>query len=261
MLRASGRTAEGLALVALGRPVQAAARFDAAAAAFPGGPEARLNAAEWRVIPPALGMPGFGAAHAAEGRRALAALATDTVLGHRAAWALAVDALARGDTAEGHRWAEPVHRSADSAALAPLLDALELAANGRLDQAVLAVAPAAAFDSAGIAPDPFLRSAVHLGRGEWLRRMGKPAEAGRDWLWHENTDTRGWPDAELQPAEVDWALSTWARWRRAELARASGDRASACALAARVAEIWNDTEPAVDSVMRLAGRMAADCRG
>jgi hypothetical protein len=252
--------AEGLALVALGRPTEAVGRFDAAARLSGHGSEERLHAAQWRVIPTAIGVPGLGPRQSEEGRRVLATLAEDPVVGHRASWALALDALARGDTAASGMWRERIVRSSAAAGLVPLLDALALASTGELERAVTVVTSAAAYDSAGLAPDPFLRSAIHLVRGEWLSRLGRPEEASRDWLWHENTDVQGWPDAEVQAAEVDWALSTFARWRRAELARASGDKVAACALATRVAEIWSRPEPAMDSLARVAARRAGECR-
>jgi hypothetical protein len=102
-----------------------------------------------------------------------------------------------------------------------------------------------AFDSAGYAPDPFFRAVAHLKRGEWQLAIGRPRETDGSWMWYENTDVVGWPEAEAQAAEVDWALSTWARVRRARLAAGDGRMPDACLLARRVLEIWSRPEPAI----------------
>ena len=73
--RPSAFVAQGIALVALGRPAAALTRFDSAAALFPSPAEAELQAAEWRVVPAALGVAGIPEAQVSEGRRRLAALA------------------------------------------------------------------------------------------------------------------------------------------------------------------------------------------
>jgi len=110
---------------------------------------------------------------------------------------------------------------------------------GRWRNALVASEPALAYDSAGRVPDPFHRAALHLLRGEWLARLGRTADADRAWLWYENLDVIGWPSAETQAGEVDWALGTWARSRRARL-----PGAERCALARRAAELWSRPDPA-----------------
>ena len=242
-LRASGQVAQGVALMALGRPSAALVALDSAVALFPDPGKARLQAAEWRVIPAALGAPGIIEAEAERGRGVLAALAARPGGAH-AAWALAVDALARRDTAAGHHW-QGIVAGDDSAdgSLGVLLAAMAAAGNGRPDSALLISEPALARDSAGYAPDPFFRATLHLLRGDWQVASGQPDEADRSWLWYENTDAVGWPDKEAQPAEVDWALGSWARVRRASLASAAGRQGDACALGRRVLEIWHDAEP------------------
>ena len=100
---------------------------------------------------------------------------------------------------------------------------------------------------------------LHLKRGEWLERAGRAEDADRSWLWYENLDLVGWPDAEAQPAEVDWALATHARSRRARAALASGDPAGGCALAGAVAEAWSEAEPAVAAVGRELAAAAKAC--
>jgi hypothetical protein len=259
-LRASGQVAQGVALVALGRPSAALVALDSAVALFPDPAKARLQAAEWRVIPGAVGAPGVIEAEAERGRGTLAALAARPG-GAQAAWALAVDALARRDTAAGRHW-QTIVAGDDSAdgALGVLLAAMAAAARGSPDSALVISEPALASDSAGYAPDPFFRAVLHLLRGEWQVAAGRPDQADRSWLWYENTDAVGWPDAEAQPAEVDWALGSWARVRRASLASAGGRRDDACALAGRVLEIWRDAEPPTARVADSLRTSLASCR-
>jgi hypothetical protein len=130
---------------------------------------------------------------------------------------------------------------------------------GQWEAALAATEPALALDSAGYAPDPFLRAVLHLKRGEWLERAGRTADADRSWLWYENLDLREWPDAEAQPAEVDWALASHARSRRARLALARGDSAEGCALAHAVTEAWSQAEPAIVAVGRELAAVARVC--
>jgi tetratricopeptide (TPR) repeat protein len=261
-LRASGFTARGVALFALGRPLAALAAFDSAAALFTGhAAEARLQAAEWRVIPAALGAPAPDDVERARGRVTLAGFLEDSALGHRAAWALAIDSYARGDTTAANSWAQRIRSKATvmGRRLVPLLDGMSHAAGHQWESALIASEPALAYDSAGYAPDPFLRAALHLLRGEWLARLGQAAEADRAWLWYENLDVRAWPHAEAQPAEVDWALSTYARARRAGLAQEAGGDAPACALARRVREIWSGGEPAAAGAARELASLEQRC--
>jgi hypothetical protein len=241
--RASGFVGRGVALVTLGRPAEAQASFDSAAALFPDPREARLQGAQWRVIPAALGVPGWSEEERRRGRLDLQAMRSDDAVGARAVWSLALDARVRGDTAA----------PGSSEGLTPLLIAMDSAARGNWTGALAASEPALALDSAGRG-DPFLRAALHLQRGAWLERAGQVAEADRAWLWYENLDLVGWPSAAAQAAEVDWALATYARARRARLALAAGDQAKGCALAESVAETWSGAEPAVAA----AGRELAD---
>ncbi len=212
--RASGFIARGVALVTLGRPAEAQASFDSAATLFPAPREARLQAAQWRVIPAALGVPGWNEGERERGRAALRDMIGDASLGGRAAWTLALDAHARRDTAEAARLGEAVALAGEDG-LASMLRGMEHAARGDWKAALAATEPALAFDSAGRAPDSFLRAALHLQRGAWFERSGQAAEADRSWLWYENLDVVGWPSAEAQPAEVDWALAAHARALRA----------------------------------------------
>jgi tetratricopeptide (TPR) repeat protein len=257
--RANGFIGRGVALVTLGRPAAAQKAFDSAAALFPDPREARFQAAEWRLIPSALGAPGWSDAERERGRAALRAMAGNSAVRARAAWALALDAHARRDTVAAGRVRDGVEFSEREAALGMMLTGLDHAARGDWQAALAATEPALAFDSAGHAPDPFLRAALHLKRGEWLQRSGRAAEADRSWLWYENLDLRAWPDREAQPAEVDWALAPHARVLRFRLALEVGDRQQGCAHARRVAEDWSNAEPAVAAAGREVATLAQVC--
>jgi tetratricopeptide (TPR) repeat protein len=258
-LRASGFVARGVALVALGRPAAGQVSFDSAIVHFSNPGEARLQAAEWRVIPSSVGAAGWSGSEQKRGRTALRAMTGGSSLGARAAWALALEAYGRGDTAEARSLGDGLRVSDGEQGLALMLTGLGHAARGDWQAALAATEPALAFDSAGHAPDPFLRAVLHLKRGEWLERSGRPADADRSWLWYENLDVRGWPNAEAQPAEVDWALASHARSRRAGLALGRGERSEGCALARRVIETWAEAEPAVATVGRKLAAMAQEC--
>ncbi|HJR52035.1 MAG TPA: serine/threonine-protein kinase, partial [Gemmatimonadales bacterium] len=226
--RASGLVGRGVALMALGRVSEGLGALDSAALVFPSPREARLQAAEWRVVPPSLHAPGWSERERERGRAALRAMTGDPVLRSRAYWALAMDAHARGDSVEVRRYGEAIRASGGHRALAWMLEGMGHAAGGDWKAALAVTEPALAYDSAGYAPDPFLRAALHLERGEWLEHLGQNADADRSWLWYENLDLRAWPEAEAQPAEVDWALATYARARRARLALENGDRPHGC---------------------------------
>ena len=257
--RASGLVGRGVALIALGRVSEGQRSLDSAALLFPEPREARLQAAEWRVLPASLGAPGWSERERERGRAALRAMTEDRVLRSRASWALAMDAYARGDSGEAKRYAESLSGQGGHVALASMLDGMAEAARGDWGAALTAAEPALAFDSAGHAPDPFLRAALHLERGEWLERLGKHADADRSWLWYENLDLVGWPEAEAQPAEVDWALATYARARRSRLALQRGDRQEGCRLAGRAGELWAGAEAAVAGAARELAAAARAC--
>ncbi len=247
-IRAAGHEAQGLALFALGRPAAALAQFDSAAALF-GTPTAGLEPLEWRLVPGAIGLPPPAADEAALARTRLAAIATGAApTAARAAWALAVDGYARGDVAVAQTWRSRLRARAGSedavGRLDTLLAALELGARGDLPAALTRAAALLPFDESELLGDPFARAVLHAQRAAWLERLGRLAAADGDWLWHENSDFEGWLTGEVEAVEIDWALGTWARWRRARNALAAGDAARGCGHLARVVELWRDADPA-----------------
>lgn len=251
-----GHEAQGLALVALGRPAEASAHFDSAATAF-GTAARQLEALEWRVLPAALGVPAASPADVDRGRRGLAAAAAGRgPIAARAAWASAVDAYTRGDSAAGRRWRSRLRSltAGDSARerLDVLLAGLELAARGNVANALARTAPLLPFEEVQHLGDPFARAVLHARRAEWLERSNQSDAADRSWLWYENSDFAGWLSDTLQAVEIDWALGAWSRWRRGTLALRSGNARQGCRYLARVLELWAHPEPSYEPLVAEA---------
>lgn len=244
----------GLALFALGRPTGALAELDSAAAILD-APEARLQQAEWRVVPGALGLPGPPADQA---REQLELLASDSALGPRASWALALAAQTARDTTTARRW---MRRVPSGTPLRTLLEAREDALRGDFGLALARSDSVRMVFQVTRPPDAFGVAAFHLLRGEWLAAMGQRARADREWLWYEASDVEGWPQGLAQAGEVDAALGVYARLLRARnlLAGAPGDPRG-CAHVTRVLELWSRVEPPLHGLVREAAALAAGCR-
>jgi tetratricopeptide (TPR) repeat protein len=259
-LHGSGEVAQGVALMTTGQPTRALQHFDAAARLLSDRAEARLQAAEWRVLPSALGLPGVPPREIEQGRRELELIADDSTLGYRAAWALAVDALRRGDTSAAGPWISRVTSRRDSTGpLAVHLRAMQRSITGQTGEALELSRPALQYDSAGRAGDPFFRSALHLQRGEWHAALGQRQAADSAWLWYENLDAVGWPSTVSQACEVDWALGTYGRWRRARLAESTGAHREACLGMGQVVELWTNAEPAYEPLLKEAREVLQRC--
>jgi tRNA A-37 threonylcarbamoyl transferase component Bud32/tetratricopeptide (TPR) repeat protein len=247
-LHGSGHVAQALGLIALGRPAAALSHFDSAAGLLSDGDEARLQSAQWRVLLPALGVPGVPEAEVVAGRRRLEATSGD-----RSAWTLALEAYGRGDTAAASHWHD---RVGPDTPLDLFLRALRAARAGRFEEALRISEPALAFDSAGSAGDPFFRSALHLERGGWRQASGDPAGADAEWLWYEGLDVVGWPSGVVQAGEVDWALGPYARVRRSSVTPDAGQR---CRLTAEALAMWTQPEPAVAILAADARQRMSQC--
>jgi hypothetical protein len=256
--RGSAYEARGLALIALGRPSTALQAFDSAAALLE-TPEVGFQAAQWALLLPTLGLPP---AEHSRAERARIALDADTAQGRaaRAAWTMAIDALARGDSAGvARRRRELVAaKTGPAAELAVLLDALALGWAGRYSEARSATDRLIAYGPHGLGGDPFARAVLHLNRGEWQRRTGAFAEAERTWRWTEAWDVLGWAMGAAQAGEIDAATSPVARLRRAGLAVQRRD-STACAMLARVRIIWKHAEPGLSVLRREADSLAGIC--
>lgn len=247
---------KGLALFALGRPGEAFAEIDSAAALFD-SPEARLQQAEWRVIPQALGLPGDGTR---DWQTRLAEMADDSSVGHRAVWALALAGLAARDTAEARRWTE---RLPTEHPLRALIDARWAALRGDLALALARTDSARLHFQATRPPDPFAGAVFHLLRGDWLAASGDPARADREWLWYEGADIEGWPVGLSQAGEVDAALGVFARLKRARALLVPGSSAAdslrACRHVARIQELWSEAEPVMRPLADEAAALSGSC--
>ncbi len=241
--RAGAHEGKAMGLMALGRPRQALAEVDSAAA-FGGWSAAALEQAEWRVVLRAFGLP---IEESPDWRARLTALAGDPLLGARASWALGFAAYAAGDTSEGHRWLALLNDAGtDAAPLRQFLSAMGLAAQGEW-QAALALSDSLELEfNASTPPDPFARAAFHLQRGSWRAALGNHPAADREWLWYEASDIEGWPHGPAQAGELDGMLGVYARLLRAEALLQPGsqhvEREIGCAHAKRVSQIWSRAE-------------------
>jgi tRNA A-37 threonylcarbamoyl transferase component Bud32 len=238
-MRAIGLTAQALALLAEGRVAAALERLDDAGRVT-GDPEFAFEAAQWRVILPALGVPGVGEPARAAGRSRVAT-ERDSARAGRAQWTLLLDALARGaPEADAHRQA--LDTAPGSAGLRALGEALALASRGDTARAIALTDSLRHHVLAAAVEDPLERAVLFLRRGDWLAgRHSEAADAA--WRWYENADLAGWPDGYPQAAELDWALETFARYQRARLARTSRDPAAACRILPDVSTRWMGADP------------------
>ncbi|UCG88795.1 MAG: protein kinase [Gemmatimonadota bacterium] len=236
----------GLALIGLGRVSEGLQCIDSAATLF-ASDSARLEAAEWRVVASALGVPGIGPDEIEDGRDTLLALLAEPATRSRAAWALGVDAASRGDTVALRRWSDSLSAApydTVAAKLALWLSAIDRGTRGTYQAALEASEYAIRFDSAGRGGDPFARAVLHLKRAEWYDSLGRPDAADRERLWYEHFEFIAVPAGEAQAGEIDWALSTYARLLRARAARDGGDRDRACSYYERVSELWKQADSA-----------------
>jgi serine/threonine protein kinase len=260
--RAGAYIGQALALTALGRPAQAATELDAGLNLL-GGPEARVERAEWRVVLPALGLvPPAGAQ---EAEIELAAVADSTALGRRAAWALALAAYSRADTVRLEQWRTRLRPPGDSAQpLERFALAMSLAARKRWKPAQAVAESLETSVNLARPGDPFVRSAFHLLRGDWFLASGDSARALQEWGWHENTDIVGWPSGFPEAGEIDGMFGVMARLRQSRLLRRSGaspeERRSGCAMALRVVELWSNAEPVMSRLLEEARTLARSCR-
>ncbi len=266
LFRAGGFEAAALGHLMLGQTDLALAAFDSAAALFD-SPESRLQAAEWRVLPPALGIPMTSDEEMHWAREELEALLGDSTVARRAAWALAMDAYAQGDTARGGSWARLMQATSDSRTddgLDGLLVAMDADVRGRPrdalaeSEALLELQAMTSQLEGGPEPpgrlgDSFARAALHLKRGEWFTRLGDGTAAEREWRWYQAVDIVGFPVTEpAQAGEVDWALGTFGRYLRGRSAFDRGEYSLACPLLARVSELWSQASPRLSSHLSSA---------
>ncbi|MBK5096920.1 MAG: protein kinase [Gemmatimonadetes bacterium] len=271
---AGGLLAIALGKLGQGRITSALASFDSIVAETR-TPEARLQArmqaAEWRVIPYALGLDGFGLADAEAGSDTLAALWTELtgvqpILRERAAFGLAILAAQTDPNAEAAAWSDSLRALESSlepgavSRQSQLLAGLSLASAGELDLALESTDSLVTYDSVALGADPFGRAATYWLRARWQAEAGDTIAALRTLYWHENTDLEEGTAAGLvQAAEVDAAFGVHARAMTVELAgRLTGDGSVAglpgCVLVQtrgrEVMRLWSDPDPGLLPVRR-----------
>jgi len=259
--RANGYAAQTAARFAMGRGAAGVEALDRAALAF-GTAEGRFAAAEWRVLLPALGDPVIPPPEVAAGRKALERASRDPAFAARAAWALAIDARGRRDTAAARRWERGVAALGPDtvpARLGTLLAAFHAAADGDLQAALDSSGGLLVWDESARGGDPFARAALHLARGDWFLRLNRPEDADSSWRWYENADVNGWPDGPLQAAEVDWVLGPYARLLRARLAASAHDAPERCRLSRRVLAFWEGADPTLAALRAAADSLHRGC--
>lgn len=255
--RANALVGQGVALVALGRVAQALQRFDSAAAVGT-DPVFALQACQWRLLLPALGVPGIADAERTRARAAIARVPTSLAV--RAGWTLAVDAVARGD-AGALTAARAALRGDDTTGtrLRTLIEGLELAAHDSLRAALARTDTLIVPAYVAMLGDPFARAVLYLERGRWLRRLDDPG-ADAVWRWYENVSFEGsWPAGPAKTGEIDWALETWGRHLRGTLARARRDERAVCTLLPEVAARWQGADSAYAVIQREAVDAVAPC--
>ncbi|HEY7028316.1 MAG TPA: protein kinase [Gemmatimonadales bacterium] len=258
--RANGHRAEGLALMFLGRPLEALPHLDTATVMW-NRPDALLERAEWRVMPGTYGLPGIPQVQRDSALFWLRTIAGDrSATGTRALWALAVDAQSRGDTAAALTYSSRM-TAAGAARLRSLVDAMQRAARGRAVDALRLSDALISYDTAGVVQDPFARSVLYLQRIKWQLSLGDSAAADATRLWFHNSDSgiEGWPQRDLEAGDIDGMLAVFGRLLQAESDRAAGRTSSACDLARRVRELWSDAEPSFSDLQQRAGRAAEIC--
>ncbi len=259
--RASARTGMALGLMSLGRPGAALGQLDSAVALFPTA-EARLQQAEWHAVLPLVG-PAIRAPVEAAWGDSLEALASDSTTAVRALWAMALRSLAAGDTADSDRARTRLDSLSPSTRLGVLLRAIAEGRRGRADAALAISDSVRPLLAVNHPPDPFAGAVFHLLRGDWLAARGDGRAADREWRWYEGSDFDGWPAGVPQAGEIEATFNVYARWKRgsALLAAASTatDTLAACALLARVVELWSQAEAAMAGLQAAAAQRAGAC--
>ena len=258
--RGNAHEGKAIGLIALGRTSDALAEFDSAAIQLDTD-EARLQVAELRAVLPSLGFPL--PSESQDWRSTLVAFTTDSILGFRAAWALGLAALAAGDTAEASHWRRRLAADERAFDLEQFLGALLLGARKQWAAALAVSDSLSIVMNATRPPDPFARSVFHLSRGRWLWNIGRPAEAEREWLWYENSDIEGWPQAEMQAGEIDGMLGVYARLLRSRALLRPGaspaEQQAGCGYIKRVTELWTDADPSLRPLVNEADALLRGC--
>ena len=227
---------------------------------------ARLQAAEWRVIPYALDLEGFVSEEVEAGKETFVEIWSDPtnppVLRGRAAFGLALLDGRMGDAGEGAAWLDSLRTVESSVGpgtgsrKSRLLEGVAHARAGEHRLALDATESLLDYDSVALGTNPFGRASTYWLRAGWQTEVGDTIAALRTLYWHENTDLEeGTAPGLAQAAEVDAAFGVHARARAVQLAgRLTGDGSVAglprCDLVQtrgeEVLRLWNnDPEPEI----------------
>ena len=255
----SARVGIALGLMAQGQVRAGLAELDSGAAAL-GTDEMRLQRAEWRLIPPALGLRGWGEASPDTDRAWLERRAGDPVLGARVRWSLALGRLGAGDTAGFVRYVDSLPPPVEP--LGVLLRAIRAGVRDEHEVALALADSTRQAINVTTPPDPFAPAALHLFAGDWNRAVHAEA-VDQDWQWYLAAEFEGWPSGAPQAGEVDGVMGMLARRKRAELGLTTGvgptDTAEACRMMRRLAELWRGADSGLAWVASLSG-LKPSCR-
>ena len=250
-LQVQGFTTQALALLALGRPSDAVALLEHVAR-ISGDEEYAFRAAQWRLILPALGLPGIADA-ARDSARARLAEITDPARAGRARWTLLVDAVATGDASAN---VDSPGGDGRDGGLATLGIALQAAADGDTAAALAMTDSLVLRALHADLEDPLQRAVLFLARGRWLAARD-PRAADLAFRWYENADFADWPRGHPQAAELDWALEAYARYLRATLDGGDNDRCASVPVARRW---WQSADTAFAPLQRALEQWEGSCR-
>jgi hypothetical protein len=259
--RGSAHVGIALGLLAQGKTARGLAQFDRAADAL-GGREIRLQQAEWRLIPPALGLEGWTSGNLDPWFARLDSLAADSTLAPRARFARALGRLGMGDTSAFVREVDALPPSTEP--LGVLLRAVRAGVGGRFDEAVTIADSARQAIHVAVPPDPFAPAALHLFEGDWERERRRPRAADGAWLWYLAADFEDWPSGPPQSGEVDGVLGVLGRRNRADLrlatATGTADTVAACAAMQRIGQLWREADSSLAWVARGTPALEEGCR-
>lgn len=277
-IRSPDDAAHGMLAIALGRLGQGRIRdamsaFDTIAL-ITDELEARLQAAEWRVLPPAVGLEGFSELAADSGIAELQEVwrtpGVETRHRRRAAFGIAAYELHTGTEPAPSPWRDSLAKVDTLPEMRPgwdaiaLLETLELADRGDFDEALGRTVALVRYDSLALERYPFSRALSYWIRAGLQAASGDTTEALRTLFWHENTDLEeGTAPGIAQAAEIDAAFGVHARIRSIELAsnlsiEAPGAGLPICDLvrsrSREVLRLWSDPDSALQPLLTRVDR-------
>ncbi|MCL7963433.1 MAG: serine/threonine protein kinase [marine benthic group bacterium] len=277
-IRSPDDVAHGMLAIALGRLGQGRVReaipaFDTIAT-LTGELEARLQAAEWRVLPPAVGLEGFSPTAADSGVAELHGIwrapVAVTSQRRRAAFGIAAYELRAGTETGTSSWKDSLAKIDESLEMRPawnaiaLLETLELRGRDEVDQALQRTEALVRYDSLALERYPFSRAVSYWLRAGLQAAAGDTADALRTLYWHENTDLEeGTAPGIAQAAEIDAAFGVHARIRSIELASglatdAGGAGLPICDLVRsrgrEVMRLWQNPDPVLQPLIARVAR-------